>query len=206
MGYLGSGWRKGAGEGPPGSRCPKAHEKTTPGFRWPTDSLESPSGSRYPKSFKEAFLVSIHPIGCGESPAYFPGAPGACGKAHIDQPRGIALLEVVEDSRLMKEGQHCHVLDLVKFGGVLLVNVSFLHCHRLGGRRRHGDGGWEVSIASGVPHGVGGCSVVGFLPCLGGVPPIGWESSMGQGPYPYQPGFSLLHLLPPQTFNSAPSY
>lgn len=39
-----------------------------------------------------------------------------------------------------------------------------------------------------------------------GVPPIGSESSMGQGPYHYQPGFPLLHLLPPQTFNSAPSF
>lgn len=145
MRYLGSGWAKGAGEGPPGSRWPKVREKSTPGFRWPTDSLEAPSSTGYPKSFREGSLVSMHSIGCGEGLAYFPSAPGACGRAHIDQPRGIALLEVVEDSRLMEEGQHRHVLNLVKFGGVLLVNVSFLHCHRLGGMGRHGGGGWEMA-------------------------------------------------------------
>lgn len=131
------------------------------------DSLEGPSSSRYPKSFREGSLISIHPPGCGEGPAYFPGSPGACGKAHIDQPRGIALLEVVEDGGLMEEGQHRHVLNLIKFGGVLLVNVSFLHRHRLGGMRRHGSGGWEVSMAWGVPHGIGGAPLVEFLPWIG---------------------------------------
>lgn len=66
---------------------------------------------------------------------------------HIDHPRCVAVLEVVEDGRLMEESQHGHVLNLVKLGGVLLHDLVLLDRHCLLKVRRTP---WSRNIWQGV--------------------------------------------------------
>lgn len=66
---------------------------------------------------------------------------------HIDHPRCVAVLEVVEDGRLVEESQHGHVLNLVKLGGVLLHDLVLLDCHCLFKIRRTP---WSRNTGQGV--------------------------------------------------------
>ena len=51
---------------------------------------------------------------------------------HVDHPRRVALFEVEQHGGLVEEGQHGHVLDLVKLGRVLLQKIHLFKCDRLG--------------------------------------------------------------------------
>ena len=51
----------------------------------------------------------------------------------VDHPGGVAVLEVVQDGRLVQVRQHGHVLDPVELGGVHCVHVLWLHHQRLQG-------------------------------------------------------------------------
>ena len=53
-------------------------------------------------------------------------------RTHVDHPRCVTLFEVEQHGGLVEEGQHGHVLDLVKLGRVLLQKIHLFECDRLG--------------------------------------------------------------------------
>lgn len=50
-------------------------------------------------------------------------------QTHVDESRVVSLLEVVQHRGLVQAGELCHVLHLVKFRGVHLLNVILIYLH-----------------------------------------------------------------------------
>ena len=56
-------------------------------------------------------------------------------ETHVDHPGGVALLEVEQHGRLMEEGEHRHVFNLIVLGRVLRMDVNLFDSNGLTGYR-----------------------------------------------------------------------
>ena len=72
------------------------------------------------------------PSGEGQKICSHPSSPTPAPDTHIDPHVGVALAQVVQDAGLIQESHVRHVVGLVEFGRVHLLNIILLHSDSLG--------------------------------------------------------------------------